>query len=646
MPAPAPASPGSILKNRRILISTDDPGEGGVAHYVTQISRGLIDLGCHVTIAQSEPTNVSELTKQRPNVEHVWFPYQTRRDTERLFTDSDSSHKILQNTAPDLLLLANCAPVSQVAMTTAALDREIPYSIIEGYAVPYEQLNPVQAWLLHHQQRLYEHAKAVIAVSHKTLEILRSDCGLHPQKGEVIHYGRPPHFFEPRRQNVRTATRRELGIPDDGIVCLTVARIAEVKGFDLVLRTAQQLRETPIWQQIRFIWSGGGPLLEKARAEVAQAGLEGHVLILGPRDNIPQLLEAADIFVLPSRHEGMPLAIMEAMGKGLPVIASAVSGIPEQLGETGILIPDPKLDPTATVTAFSDALITWGNNPDKRLRDALACHERGRLLFQEGRMFAETASVLARSLLPDQDYASPGLEYINLDDAFPNRCEADSETLQWEYLRDDIPHALYIDKRAPGTGFLNRDETVLLYNLARPFSGKPALEIGCWLGWSAAHLAAAGLILDVIDPVFANEQFYSAVSESLQSSGGAGQVTLHRAASPAGVDALAQQGKRWGFIFIDGHHIAPHPVFDAAVAAEFALPDALIVFHDLASPDVAQALDYLRLRGWQTCIYQTVQIMGAAWRGTVNPVAHLPDPRVTWHVPKHLRHFSIGPPLA
>ena len=101
---------------------------------------------------------------------------------------------------------------------------------------------------------------------------------------------------------------------------------------------------------------------------------------------------------------------------------------------------------------------------------------------------------------------------------------------------------------------------------------------------------------------------------------------------------------RWDFIFIDGNHEAPYPTFDAAVVAEYANDDALVVFHDLASPDVAQGLDYLRLRGWQTCIYQTSQIMGVAWRGKVRPAAHLPDPRVQWHLPKHLRHFRIGPP--
>lgn len=646
MPPSSLASITSILKNKHVLISTDDPGEGGVSQYVTHISRGLANLGVRVTIAQSEPANVPELTEKRPDVEHVWLPYQTRKDAERLLTDSKSSHEILQNTSPDLLLLANCAPVSQVAMTTAALDRGIPYCIIEGYAQPSEQMHPVRAWLLHHQLRLYKHAKVVIAVSNKTLEILRSDYGLDPRKGEVIHYGRPPHFFEPRRPDVRLETRRKLGVPEDATVCLTTARIAEVKGFDLILQASQQLRETPLWQKLYFIWAGGGPLLEQARVDVAAADLGTHVVLLGPRDDIPELLEAADIFVLPSRHEGMPLAIMEAMGKGLPVIASAVSGIPEQLGDTGILLPDPNIDSAVTVKAISESLGLWMNHPDQRRTAAKASQERGRLMFEEARMFSQTAAVLARSLLPANDYVSPGLEYINLDDAFPNRCVATPETLQWKYLRDDVPHAFYVDRRVPGTGFLNRDETVLLYNLARPFAGKSALEIGCWLGWSAAHLAAAGLVLDVIDPVLANQQFYSAVKESLQHAGGAAQVTLHRTASPAGVDELARQGRRWNFVFIDGSHEAPYPLFDAAVVAEFTLPDALVVFHDLASPDVAQGLEYLRLRGWQTCIYQTAQIMGAAWRGNVVPAVHLPDPRVHWHIPKHVRHFSVGPPAA
>ena len=70
--------------------------------------------------------------------------------------------------------------------------------------------------------------------------------------------------------------------------------------------------------------------------------------------------------------------------------------------------------------------------------------------------------------------------------------------------------------------------------------------------------------------------------------------------------------------------------------------DAIILFHDLAAPAVAQGLDYLKQRGWQTVVYQTMQIMGAAWRGNVEPVKHQPDPNISWQLPPHLHGYSVS----
>jgi hypothetical protein len=70
--------------------------------------------------------------------------------------------------------------------------------------------------------------------------------------------------------------------------------------------------------------------------------------------------------------------------------------------------------------------------------------------------------------------------------------------------------------------------------------------------------------------------------------------------------------------------------------------DAMILFHDLTAPDVARGLTYLQQRGWNTLVYQTMQIMGAAWRGRVTPAQHRPDPAVTWTLPRHLKEFPVS----
>jgi cephalosporin hydroxylase len=243
----------------------------------------------------------------------------------------------------------------------------------------------------------------------------------------------------------------------------------------------------------------------------------------------------------------------------------------------------------------------------------------------------------------DRDYVSPGLSLVNADAHFPNLTLGDRTLITWPYLRKEIPHNWYVDRRCPTVGFLSRDEAHLLYNLALAFQGKPALEIGCWMGWSACHLALAGVQLDVVDPLLGDPGVYQTVSDSLTSAGVRDHVNLVPGYSPQAVQALAAQRQQpWSLIFIDGNHERPGPLEDAMVCAQLAAPDAAIVFHDLASPDVAEGLDYLRQQGWNTMVYQTMQIMGVAWRGNVEPIQHQPDPQVNWTLPPHLQGYLIS----
>jgi hypothetical protein len=245
------------------------------------------------------------------------------------------------------------------------------------------------------------------------------------------------------------------------------------------------------------------------------------------------------------------------------------------------------------------------------------------------------------------DYISPNLQPIFIDEAFPNMISIDRDKCSWKYIRRNIHHIFYSDKRYPCVGFLNRDEATILYNNALQFKNKNALEIGCWMGWSACHLYAAGVELDVIDPVIQKTEFLDSIVSSLKVCRpilkNPNKVTLNAGSSPEVVTKIAtEQQKKWAFIFIDGHHGKQHPLQDAMICEQFAENDAMIFFHDLISPDVAEGLAYLRERGWNTAIYHTAQIMGVAWRGNVTPVAHLPDPFFKWDIPEHLTSFSAA----
>jgi hypothetical protein len=239
------------------------------------------------------------------------------------------------------------------------------------------------------------------------------------------------------------------------------------------------------------------------------------------------------------------------------------------------------------------------------------------------------------------DYVSPGFIRVRLDNYFPNMVKGDIAACAWPHLRRTGKHNWYVDKRAPTVGFISRDEAHIIYNCARPFAGKPALEIGCWLGWSACHLALAGVQLDVIDPLIANETFRASIMSSLKPVCGKGQnLRLISGQSPAMVHELAEQGIRWSLVFIDGNHEFPGPVNDAVAVELHCAADALVLFHDLLSPHVAEGLRYFQYRGWHTRVFHTMQIMGAAWRGNVVIPQYISDTGANWEVPEHLKDWA------
>jgi len=250
---------------------------------------------------------------------------------------------------------------------------------------------------------------------------------------------------------------------------------------------------------------------------------------------------------------------------------------------------------------------------------------------------------ITRDALPDGDYVAPGLEIVLPDRCFPNMVRGDAQTQPWKYLRREIPHAWYVDSRDPMMGFVSRDEAAILYNVARSFAARPALEIGCWRGWSTCHLGLAGVRLDVLDPVLGDVQRRAEIEAMLECAGIADNVRLHSGYSPGAIAAIAAgRDEKWSLFFIDGDHESLAPELDVEACLEYAAEDAAFLFHDLSSPDVANGLRALEGCGFNVMLYQTMQIMGIAWRGRVAPVHHIPDPDVAWQLPHHL----VGLPVS
>lgn len=241
---------------------------------------------------------------------------------------------------------------------------------------------------------------------------------------------------------------------------------------------------------------------------------------------------------------------------------------------------------------------------------------------------------------PRHDYVSPGLTDPGLIRFFPSLAEGDVADLQWPYLRKDAPHIWRRDLRGvrnPYIGVLSLDEATLLYNNALPFKGLRGLEIGCHYAWSTAHLVAAGLDLDVIDPALGHDDQMADVRASLAHVGAA---RLWAGFSPSVTPAVRTfQPAPWRFAFIDGYHEGEAPANDARAVLPLLGEEALVMFHDLVSPHVAAGLAVFADAGWNVGLYNTMQVMGVAWRGTAKPVAHVADPQMPKAAAAHLARF-------
>jgi glycosyltransferase involved in cell wall biosynthesis len=152
----------------------------------------------------------------------------------------------------------------------------------------------------------------------------------------------------------RAAIRRELGVAADAPLALTVSVLRPGKGLEVLLEAVPAVLDA--LHRARFAVVGDGPAREPLQASAAAAGLTAALVWTGFRRDVPDLLAAADLFVLPSLDDAFPTALLEAMAAGLPVVATRAGGIPEIVddGATGRLVPPG--DPAALARAVAALL--------------------------------------------------------------------------------------------------------------------------------------------------------------------------------------------------------------------------------------------------------------------------------------------------
>ncbi|MBZ0293408.1 MAG: glycosyltransferase [Anaerolineae bacterium] len=242
---------------------------------------------------------------------------------------------------------------------------------------PYRQINGL----------LWRNLKAGIAISDSVKHFAIQVEGAPAYKVHTIYYGLPhdPQRAAERPQ-VRAAKRAELGLSADEVVVGMACRLVAQKGVDYGLRAFEHI--APRIPQARLVIAGDGPLRQNLEKEVQQSQyMRERVQFLGWRDDVPDLMAAFDVLLMPSLWEGFGLVALEAMGERVPVVASTVSSLPEIVmpGETGLLVPPQD------AYALAEALTTLLSDRPLRQHMGLMAEDRLETQFSAERMISQTA---------------------------------------------------------------------------------------------------------------------------------------------------------------------------------------------------------------------------------------------------------------
>ena len=234
-------------------------------------------------------------------------------------------------------------------------------------------------------------ATALVAVS----PLVRQQSieeGVRPEKIVVI----PNGVNLPEISPDQTALiRQEAALDEDAFLILTAGRLWAEKGHVHLIRAMPEVvRSEP---KVILALAGEGALRPELEVEARKLNVETHIRFLGMRSDVLNWMSAADLFVLPSNSEGMPNALLEAMGLGLPVIATRVGGVPDiiQDGQTGCLVP-PQNPP-----ALAAAIISLLRSPQERSRLGQNAREMVRREFQMEKMCERYRSLL--DPIPDEE---------------------------------------------------------------------------------------------------------------------------------------------------------------------------------------------------------------------------------------------------
>ncbi len=356
MTAPAPA-PGRL----RVLWGIKGLGRGGAEQLLLSAARSTTaDDVCYevfyvlpwkqALVAELDSLGVpAHLIGSRRRAARTLWPWRLRRLLRA------NGYQVIHLHSPLV------AAVARAVVLT--LPRDLRPAVVYTEHNVWDSYVGVTRWANALTFRLNAHSFAVSPVVHRSI----SSRTAAPVE-TLVHGIVRADFVDPRRPPA--ATRASLGLSPEDVAIITVANIREHKGYPLLIDVADLVsRRHP---NVRFFAVGDGPQRSAVESSLRQRGLTDVFTLLGTRSDIPDLLHAADAFVLASSREGFPIAVMEAMAAGKPGAFTRVGGIPDVVRHEVDALLVPPEDSAALAAAVSRLV----EDPDLRKRFGGAARQR------------------------------------------------------------------------------------------------------------------------------------------------------------------------------------------------------------------------------------------------------------------------------
>lgn len=272
------------------------------------------------------------------------------------------------------LLTALITRVPAVAFLTTTYDLRTRSAAVSGSAILYWKS---RIFYIVHAMLARLVKVQYIAYSEAIKESAIKNLHLPPESISIIPLGQDPNKFDARLLPLDTTTRLkdELGLNGAYPILLNVARLSAVKGQKDLLKVMPQILDRFPRAKLLIAGDGTSQFIQEMASLRNHLSLQGHVQLLGHRDDIATLLHISDMFVFSSYYEGLPGSVIEAMAAGKPVVAFDIPSIREVVkdGYTGILVRE------RNIVLFAESIVQLAEHPDI----ARSMGERAQQIVQE-----------------------------------------------------------------------------------------------------------------------------------------------------------------------------------------------------------------------------------------------------------------------